>query len=72
MIEPLIDRARADLSDSVRVRGDAGFVAPGFLDLLDAKEVPFVLRLPRNAEIAQYEEIHARRPVGRPPAKPRT
>ena len=72
MIAPLIDRARAELSDSIRVRGDAGFVAPELLDLLDAKEVPFALRLPRNAELARYEEIHARRPVGRPPAAPRT
>ena len=35
MLEPLIDRARVDLSDNVFVRGDAGFIGPGILEMLD-------------------------------------
>ena len=68
MIAPLIDRARAELSDAVRVRGDAGFISPEFLDLLDGKQVPYALRIPKNSELEKHEEIHARRPPGRPPA----
>ena len=72
LIAPLIDRARAELSDAVRVRGDAGFISPEFLDLLDGKQVPYALRIPKNSELEKHEEIHARRPPGRPPAYLRT
>lgn len=67
MLAPLIDRARRELSDNVRVRGDAGFIGAQTLAMLDAKEAPFALRLPTNSNLAAYEEIHAVRPPGRPP-----
>lgn len=62
MLAPLIDRARRDLSTNVRVRGDAGFIGAKTLAMLDAKEIPFVLWLPTNFNLAAYEEIHAVRP----------
>jgi hypothetical protein len=49
MLEPLIDRARAELSENVRVRGDAGFIGAETLAMLDSKDVPYALRLPTNA-----------------------
>jgi len=67
MLAPLIDRARADLSDNVRVRGDAGFVGPQMLAMLDEKGVPYALRYPTNSDLKAYQEIHAVRPPGRPP-----
>ena len=67
MLEPLIDRARDELSDSVFVRGDAGFIGPKILEMLDGKKVPFAIRLPVNSDLRGYEEIHAVRPPGRPP-----
>ena len=67
MLEPLIDRAKVELSDNVFVRGDAGYVGAEILDMLDEKEVPFAIRLPVNASLKGYEEIHAVRPPGRPP-----
>jgi hypothetical protein len=67
MLEPLIDRAKVELSDNVFVRGDAGYVGPEILDMLDEKEVPFAIRLPVNSILRGYEEIHAVRPPGRPP-----
>ncbi len=67
MLAPLIDRARTELSENVRVRGDAGFIGAETLAMLDAKDVPYALRLPTNANLKAYEEIHAVRPPGRPP-----
>ncbi len=67
MLEPLIDRARAELSENVRVRGDAGFIGAETLAMLDSKDVPYALRIPTHANLKAYEEIHAVRPPGRPP-----
>ena len=67
MLEPLIDRARTELSENVRVRGDAGCIGAETLAMLDAKGVPFALRIPTNVNLKAYEEIHAVRPHGRPP-----
>ena len=67
MLSPLIDQARERLSDNVRVRGDAGFIEPGILEMLDEKNVPYALRLPTNKLLKEYEEIHARRSPGRRP-----
>ena len=67
MLSPLIDQARECLSSNVRVRGDAGFIQPGILEMLDKKSVPYALRLPTNKILKGYEEIHARRGPGRRP-----
>lgn len=67
MLCPLVDRARESLAESVSVRGDAGFVGPELLSALDAKSVPYALRLPTNKDLKAHEEIHARRSPGRPP-----
>ena len=72
MLLPLIARARGEVADKVHVRGDAGFVGPKLLDPLDAEGVRYAFRLRTNRLLKSYEEIHARRPVGRPTAQPRT
>jgi hypothetical protein len=68
MIKPLIARARAELSDNVRVRGDAGFIGPEFLAMLDEERVPYAVRYPVNSDLKIYEEMYAVRPPGRPPS----
>jgi len=72
MLEPLIERARTELSDNVRVRGDAGFIGPEILAMLDEQEVPYALRYPVNSDLKAYEEINAVRSPGRPPGYERT
>ena len=67
MLGPLIDQTRERIADTVYARGDAGFIEPGFLDMLDEKGVPYALRLPTNSVLKDYEEIHARRCPGRRP-----
>ena len=67
MLKPLIDRARLDLSDNVRARGDAGYVGPKILAMLDENEVPFAIRLPVNSYLQEYVEQNSVRPPGRPP-----
>ena len=67
MLAPLIDRAREELSNDVAMRGDAGFVNPELLDMLEDKGVPYALRLPTNDTLKDFENIHAVRPQGRPP-----
>ena len=69
---PLVARSRGEVADKVHVRGDAGFVGPKLLDPLDAEGVRYAFRLRTNRLLKSYEEIHARRPVGRPTAQPRT
>lgn len=67
MLEPLIERARLELSDNVRVRGDAGFIGPEILAMLDRLGVPYALRYPINSDLRGWQEIQAVRPRGRPP-----
>jgi len=67
ILTPLIDRTREELSSNVAVRGDAGFVNPELLDMLEDKDVPYALRLPTNDTLKEFENIHAVRPPGRPP-----
>ncbi|MEM9803415.1 MAG: IS1380 family transposase, partial [Planctomycetota bacterium] len=69
---PLIDRARSEIANVVHARGDAGFVGPKLLDPLDAAGVRYAFRLRTNKILQEYEEIHARRPQGRPPEATRT
>jgi hypothetical protein len=54
------------------VRGDAGFPEEGFLSFLELREVPYALRLKRNAVLERLAEPHLHRPPGRPPKEPRT
>ena len=72
MLLPLIEKASEEIAVVVDVRGDAGFFGPELLDKLDDGHVRFAFRLPKNSDLRRLAEEYEVRPVGRPPAKPRT
>ncbi len=72
LLLPLIDRTKEEIAESVSVRGDAGFVGPDLLEDLEERGIWYAFRLIKDSRLREWEEIHARRPPGRRPAKPRT
>jgi hypothetical protein len=56
----------------VWLRMDAGFPAPQLLGALEAADCRYVARIKTNAVLQRMAEPFLTRPVGRPPAEPRT
>jgi hypothetical protein len=71
-ILPLLDRVERELCQVAAVRIDAGFPADELLSALEARGTPYVARVKNNPVLDRMAEPHLRRPVGRPPAEPRT
>jgi hypothetical protein len=71
-ILPLLDRVEAKLCQVASVRIDAGFPDEPFLAALEKRKTPYVARLKNNAALDRLAQPYLTRPVGRPPAEPRT
>jgi hypothetical protein len=71
-ILPLLDRVERKLCQVASVRIDAGFPDDELLSALEARGTPYVARVKNNAVLNHMAEPHLKRPVGRPPAEPRT
>ncbi len=71
-ILPLLERVERDLCQVASVRIDAGFPEDELLSALEARGTPYVARVKNNAVLNRLAEPYLRRPVGRPPAEPRT
>lgn len=71
-IEPLVGRVERDLCQVASVRMDAGFPEEDLLAALERRGTPYVARIKNNAVLNRLAAPYRRRPVGRPPAEPRT
>ncbi len=71
-ILPLLERVERELCQVASVRIDAGFPEDKLLSALEARRTPYVARVRNNAVLDRLAEPYLRRPVGRPPAEPRT
>ncbi len=71
-ILPLLDRVEAKLCQVASVRIDAGFPDEELLAALEKRGTPYVARLKNNAVLDRLAQPYLARPVGRPPAEPRT
>jgi len=71
-ILPLVDRLEEQMCQIAAVRIDAGFPAEPLLDGLETRRIPYVARVRNNKVLDAMAAPYLRRPVGRPPAEPRT
>lgn len=71
-ILPLLKRVESDLCQVASVRMDAGFPNEELLSALENRGTPYVARVKNNAVLDRMAEPYLTRPVGRPPAEPRT
>jgi len=71
-ILPLLDRVEAKLCQVASVRIDAGFPEEALLAALEKRKTPYVARIKNNAVLDRLAQPHLTRPVGHPPAEPRT
>ncbi len=71
-IGALLDRVEQKLCQVAAVRMDAGFPEEHLLRTLEARRTPYVARVRNNAVLDRMAAPYLRRPVGRPPAAPRT
>lgn len=67
-IRQAVERA-SDLTRSVDLRLDAGFMSGNILDALTDDGIHFLGRLKTNARLQRLSEPHLTRPVGRPPTE---
>jgi hypothetical protein len=71
-ILPLLERVERKLCQVASVRIDAGFPEEQLLAALESRGTPYVARVKNNAVLNRMAEPYLKRPVGRPPAEPRT
>jgi hypothetical protein len=71
-IAPLLDRVEQKVCQVAAVRIDAGFPEEGLLWNLETRGTPYVARIKNNPVLDRMAVPHLTRPVGRPPAEPRT
>ncbi len=71
-ILPLIDRVEKQLCKVADVRMDAGFPEETLLAQLEARGTAYVARVRNNRVLNRMAKPFLRRPMGRPPAQPRT
>lgn len=70
VLEPVVSRYR-DAMQKRYFRGDAAFAQPELYEYLEAEQFHYAIRLPSN-DVLQREITHlTKRPVGRPPHKPK-
>jgi hypothetical protein len=68
----LVTRVETTLCQVALVRIDAGFPGEPLLAGLEANRTPYVARIKNNKVLDRLAAPHLARPVGRPPAEPRT
>lgn len=68
----LLDDVEERLCQVAAVRFDAGFPEEQLVATLEARGTPYVARVRNNAALDRLARPYLRRPVGRPPADPRT
>jgi hypothetical protein len=68
----LLDAVEQQLCQVAAVRMDAGFPEERLLRALEERGTPYVARVRNNAVLDRLAAPYLRRPVGRPPAEPRT
>lgn len=71
-IPPLLDAVEREFCQVAAVRMDAGFPEEGLLSALEQRGTPYVARVKNNAVLDRMALPFLNRPVGRPPAEPRT
>ena len=71
-IGSLLDQVERKLCQVAAVRMDAGFPEEGLLGSLEQRRTPYVARVRNNPVLDRMAEPFLKRPVGRPPAEPRT
>jgi len=71
-IGELLDQVERKLCQVAAVRMDAGFPEEHLLYALEERRTPYVARVRNNVVLDRMAEPFLRRPVGRPPAEPRT
>ena len=71
-ILPLLDEVQHLVCQIPAVRVDAGFPDENFLSGLEQRTVHYVCRVKNNQVLDRKARPFLRRPVGRPPAEPRT
>ncbi len=71
-ILPLADQVEEKLCQVASVRIDAGFPEEELLAALEKRGTPYVARIKNNAVLDRMTQPYLTRPVGRPPAEPRT
>src|SRR2546422_1137695 len=71
-IGALLDAIERQLCQVAAVRMDAGFPEQRLLGALEERRTPYVARVRNNAVLDRMAQPYLRRPVGRPPAEPRT
>lgn len=71
-IMPLLERVERQLCQVAAVRIDAGFPEEKLLSGLEERGTPYVARVKNNAVLDRMALPYLNRPVGRPPAEPRT
>jgi hypothetical protein len=67
---PAIERYR-EVDVPKYFRGDAAFAIPGLYDLLESEGYEYAIRLKANSVLQRRIDHLLKRPVGRPPKKPR-
>ena len=70
VLEPVIARYR-ERGLRLYFRGDAAFAKPELYELLEAEGIGYAIRLPANRVLQERIGHLLKRPVGRPPTKPR-
>ncbi len=68
----VVERVEQKLCQVASVRMDAGFPEEKLLAGLEGRSTPYVARVKNNAVLDRMAEPYLVRPVGRPPAEPRT
>jgi len=69
---PLLDDVERELCQVASVRIDAGFPEEHLLSSLEGRGTGYVARVKNNPVLDRMAAPYLRRPVGRPPAEPRT
>jgi hypothetical protein len=71
-IDELLDKVERACCRVAAVRIDAGFPEDELLSALERRQTPYVARIRNNAVLDRMADPYLKRPVGRPPAEPRT
>jgi hypothetical protein len=70
VLEPVVERYRGENTPKF-FRGDAAFAIPELYELLEAEGYHYAIRLKANPVLERHVSHLVKRPVGRPPKKPR-
>ena len=68
---PIVDQVEQELARVAFIRGDAGFPDDKLLTELEQRGIGYVFRISSYAPLQRLAEPQLKRPVGRPPTRPR-